>query len=285
METGLTQSNNVVIDNTFVAQDSGIYQLLVHFDGFVLNYGVVDPGTNVFIVIGKEMKRDSQSNTSFFQDIFQKNDILKLEFKNAALTISGLPSTLVPTSYFEEEKAQELLSFTSGVDVVEIDFKNIPKLKATIVHENDDKISSIFLEKHPYGKVFLNSGLLLESLMRVNRYDTSERLYIDIRQDSFDLFVFRKGKLILYNQFDTETPNDLLYHVLNTSQQLEVDIKKAAVLVSGEIQKEGEQYSLLSEYIKKLSLNIGLDDYEYGLQLKNVEAYQYMSLLNLSVCV
>ena len=119
METGLTKSNSIVVDSTFVSHDSGVYQLLVHFDGFVLNYGVVDPGTNVFIVIGKETKEESQTNIIFFREIFQKNDILKLEFKNAALTVSGLPSTLVPTAYFEKEKAQELLRFASGVEVTE----------------------------------------------------------------------------------------------------------------------------------------------------------------------
>lgn len=284
METGLAKSN-VVIDNTFIPQDSGIYQLLIHFDGDVLSYGVLDPGTHVFIVLGKTYKEDSNAVISFLQEEFKSNDILKLEYKNAFFTISGIPNTLVPTAFFEKEKAKELLNFTSGDQNDSIDFTTISKLKATIVHKNDGQISSIFLDKHPYGKVFLNSGLLIETLLRVNRYDTSEKVYVNVRKQSFDLFVLRKGKLLLYNQFDYETPNDLLYHVLNTVQQIEIDVKKVGVLISGEIRKEDKHYSLMAEYIKNIQLNKGLDDYEFGLQLNNIEAHQYMSLLNLSVCV
>lgn len=284
MVTGKEKSNSVV-DTTFSIEDCTLYQLLLHFDGETINYAVVDPGTNVVVVIGHETNDLSIHSNDFLTNILKNNEILKQEYKNAALSISGLPDTLIPSTLFKKDKAEILFQFTSKEESNDIKEFQLPKLKATLIHATDKTINSIFLAKHPYGKLYFNSGLLIESILRTHRFDKGEKIIIDIRQNSFDLFAIRKGKLLIYNQFKTETDNDLLYHLMNTAQQLEIDIQKALVLVSGKITKNDSIHNLLLQYVKHLEFNNGLDDTEVALSLNKVPLFKYMSLLNLSVCV
>ncbi len=285
METGSAKSNSLVLDKTFDFQDCEIYHLLAHYDGFTLRFGVLDVGTQVIIGLGSVVRNEKFESVDFLHQQFVHHEILKEEYKYAALSISGLPDTLIPTAYFDEEKSKQVLAFSTGSVKEDLTFLSIPKMSATLIYSSDTSLSDVFLKKHPYGRIFLNSGLLIESMLRTNRNDRKQKIYLDIRKDSFDLFAFDKGKLVIYNQFDAETENDLLYHVLNTAQQINFDIHDTTVLVSGDIEQGDAIYQLLVQYIKNLELNSGLDDYEFGLNLKNIPIHSYMSLLNLSVCV
>lgn len=284
METGLLLSS-VCLDKTFSLHDCGIYQLLVHYDGSILTYGVLDPNSQVIIVLGRKEKPVNSNHEAFLKLEFQSNEILSQEYKHAALSISGMPDTLIPTSFFESSKSNDLFKFSSGKTNEKIASVSISKLKATLIHSENTQLSSLFLNKHPYGKMFHNSGLLIESVLRSYRYDKTENIIVDIRSASFDLFAMKEGRLELYNQFEMESENDLLYHIINTAQQLEFDMTKTTVHLSGTIEEDSATYQLLKEYIKNIELNLGLDKYEFGLSLSTINKYNYMSLLNLSVCV
>ena len=65
---------------------------------------------------------------------------------------------------------------------------------------------------------------------------------------------FKDNKLIFYNAFDYESPEDILYYLLFCLSQLNLDVEKTHVLCYGDINLDYKLYNLLYTYIRNIEL-------------------------------
>lgn len=284
MEAGEEFKNNFEIkDKTFDLEDSIQYHLLLHWDNQILKYLVMDPSTDVVLAHAKFSNSDSNLGDKFLEKTWSSSEILKREFKKVTLTFSGHYSCLIPSSFHSETEEDKFLAFSFGnKDIKTQNFKH-PKIGAVMIAEIPET-KNWFIKKYPNIKIYPNASLMIETLIRLNKFDKRNMVYLEVTQKNFEIYVFEKGAFKLFNTFKIDGQNDFVYHTLNVVQQLELDPKKTILNISGNIHSKHEYFNLLKEYFPNIELNSGLEQQNLALGISDQNKPEFAALYNLYSC-
>jgi hypothetical protein len=79
-------------------------------------------------------------------------------------------------------------------------------------------------------------------------------MYIHVSETHFEIIVIRNQKLELYNSFEYKTPEDFLYYVLFTAEQLHLNPESFPLELLGTIDEEHPLFKIVYQYIRNVSL-------------------------------
>ena len=283
MEHGEELSNYITQDKTFDPKDTSLYYLLLQRDESSLKFSIVDPGTDVVLVLGRHVVNQNESSEHFLKRLISEYPILDGEFKAVFLTFIYESKCLIPLQLFDPKKSIEYLEMASGRSIQDVSTFKHSKMGAVMITESFPE-KDWFQKKYPNIKFYPNSSLLIETLSRKFQYDKRSILSVEIAGDKTEVLVFRNGKLLLNNVFETTNENDFAYYVLNTIQQLQLKPDNTQVLLSGEILKESRKYSTLASCFEKIQFNDELYRPNFGLSIDQTHLNEFTSIFNLYSC-
>ena len=94
---------------------------------------------------------------------------------------------------------------------------------------------------------------LLESLIKENLERTDDnRIYLNVNDQYFEIFVFKEAKLLFYNTFRFKTKEDFLYFLLFTMEQLHLDTETVPVYFMGMIEEDSQIVELATRYVRNV---------------------------------
>jgi hypothetical protein len=79
-------------------------------------------------------------------------------------------------------------------------------------------------------------------------------MYVHIHESHFEIIVVQNQKLILFNSFDYSTPEDLLYYILFTAEQLQLNPEKFSLELLGKVSEWDSLYSIIYTYVRHVRL-------------------------------
>ncbi|WP_375238018.1 DUF3822 family protein [Aurantibacter sp.] len=210
--------------------------------------------------------------------IFNTNTQLHQNFKNVTLIHQNIWQTLVPKALFNETLLTDYLKYNTKIlktDFIAYDelISNIVSVYIPYTNINNyvfDHFGS-FTYKH-------QSTILIESLERENKHNPKTKAYINFNTSSIDLIVFKAGKLELYNSFETFTQEDVIYYILFTFEQLQINPETIDVSVIGLITEDDANYRILYKYIR--NVEIYKSNYSFTFKSKPIYLQHYYSILN-----
>jgi hypothetical protein len=94
----------------------------------------------------------------------------------------------------------------------------------------------------------------LSTLLDASKNNDDKKMIVHFSQGHFEIIVIQNQKLLLFNSFDYETPEDFIYYVLFTAEQLNLNPEKFALELIGDIDSENEFYKIAYKYIRNVSL-------------------------------
>jgi hypothetical protein len=211
--------------------------------------------------------------------IFNTHTQLHQTFNNVTLIHQNIWQTLVPKVLFNESLLTDYLKYNTKI--LKTDFIAYDELA------NNDIVSVYIPYTNVNNYVFDHFGsftykhqstVLIESLKRENRNNSETKAYINFNTNSIDLIVFKAGKLELYNSFETFTQEDVIYYILFTFEQLQLNPETINVSAIGLITEEDDNYKILYKYIR----NVEIYTANYSFTFKSTPIYlqHYYSILN-----
>jgi|TARA_B100001094_G_scaffold58485_1_gene53980 hypothetical protein len=221
--------------------------------------------SSVFIL--KSIKKFLKSN---------KEELLQVE--NVRLVYYNNSSTLVPSVLFDQDNSLNYLKlnvkisvndFVTNDSLIEDEIKNIYIPYVNINNYIFEKYNSF--EYHHY------STILIEEFKKRLSSDFNQNLFLNVNDKMIDIIYFDDGNLKFNNSFSYSTDTDILYYLLFTLEQLNLNTEKTLVMSSGLISIESELYALLYNYIQ----NIDVLDYEISENQKYNTVLRSNILLNL----
>ncbi|MBS1745128.1 MAG: DUF3822 family protein [Bacteroidetes bacterium] len=105
--------------------------------------------------------------------------------------------------------------------------------------------------------------------------DKTDGLHIFFYPFYFTLFAFRDGKLLFAQTKKYNTPEDVLYHILNTCEQYNIE-KNTQVYCGGFIDAQSKLYETLYQYLEGMQLVI-VDKNRFGSKVFNDYAPHYFA--------
>jgi len=116
-----------------------------------------------------------------------------------------------------------------------------------------------------------------------NKVDT-KTLFVNLRDDCFDLVYFKENKLHFYNAFDFLTKEDFIYFLLISIDQLMLNPEDVKLIMLGDIGKTDDTYSMIHQYIKNYTFISKNDNYGYSFVLDELVYHKYYTLFNAIQC-
>lgn len=187
--------------------------------------------------------------------LFEKHQLAQRTFAEVIVVHCNTLFSLVPKPLFDVGEMPNYLKFntkilaTDHLDYDEIEGNDIINVYVPFVNVNN-YIYDLFGEftfKH-------NGTVMVESLLKGAVSGQEPICYVHIGARQLDITVLAKRKLLLFNSFKFTTREDLIYYLLFTMEQLNLDTEHTLLKLFGNIEEGDELYSICYRYIKNVSI-------------------------------
>lgn len=182
----------------------------------------------------------------------EAENIFKNPFNSVFAFIFTENFTLVPTEYSGDNQIENLTTHLFQHDLNNKLIENkIDDLNAKLVFMLPIEVMNVLHLQ------FNNNVKIIHPVTNLLKYPVESKkrnsAVILTTKKYFYLIITRNTRLILANSFQAEHLNDLVYHVLNTFQQLEIARSETDLYVSGLRNDNSEIEDLLKLYFENIS--------------------------------
>lgn len=191
----------------------------------------------------------------FAIEAFFNNELSpEITFESVTVIYANTEYTIVPTSLFEESKASDYLKFNAKILLNDfIAFDEIKSRDLHVVYVPYVNINNFLFEKFGSFQFYHASSVLLDILQSEQKFQDEAAAFVHVQNASFDLVIQRRGVLELCNSFHFSTPEDFIYYLLFSFEQLRINPDTAKVTLFGAIRKDDPLYDIAFTYIRNIS--------------------------------
>jgi hypothetical protein len=190
-----------------------------------------------------------------FAEAFQKHPELKASYDEVVIIHSNNLSTFVPTALFDEEYLGSYLQFNTKV--FETDFFAFDELgnyEMNNVYIPYVNMNNYFIDQFGTFDYKHANTVLVNKLLDLSKNKEELQLFVHISDAHFEIVVIQNQKLQLYNSFDYKTPEDFIYYILFTAEQLHLNPESFKLELLGKIIEGDSLYDIAYKYIRNTNL-------------------------------
>jgi hypothetical protein len=98
------------------------------------------------------------------------------------------------------------------------------------------------------------NSILVTTLLDVSKNIDDKKMTVHCSDRHFEIIVIQNQKLLLFNSFEYETPEDFIYYILFTAEQLDLNPENFLLEMIGKIDSESDFFKIAYKYIRNVSL-------------------------------
>jgi len=233
-----------------------------------------------------QAQNNSSDLTHRIDLIFEQQKLLNKDFTSVSVAMSDTLNSLTPKSLYDKTNGKEILRFNQPVLQNESETSDwIESIEAYNSYVIPEDLKRCMLKKIPKVKWKHDSSILIESLLQQFKLEEGEKVYLSVQNTFFELAILEGKTLKFFNSFSYKTEADLLYYLLFTLEQLNINPDQAPLILSGGIDKDSKVYQLLYRYVRHISFAKRNPNYTYSFVFDEVDEHHYYKLLNQHLCV
>ena len=203
----------------------------IHFDTFQKDLKVEDLFANAFV-------ENAELRDSY-------DDILVIHNNNL--------STFVPEPLFDEEFLGSYLQYNTKVfDTDFFAFDAITNYQLNTVYIPYVNINNFFIDQFGSFDYKHANSILVAQLLDASKNNDNKKMIVNFNLGHFEIVVLQNQKLLFFNSFDYKTPEDFLYYLLFTAEQLNMNPENFQLELLGTITQEDDFYQLAYKYIRNI---------------------------------
>jgi hypothetical protein len=243
-----------IISNTISEEilDSGHLSIRFMADGFSL----LLENRNYQPVVLNKFTADTpislKSHLLTCEDWLERHTLLEKFTGEVTLIVDSIPATLVPEELFSEKDKYLYLEPVAQVHPGEkVDFKPLKNRPFIMVYAIP--VDILLLAEKIAGEVRIKSPLeiLFSVSDQVNAADHQRGFaLLEAQQGYMGVLMIKNDELMIANHQQLGKPDELVYHTLNTIQQLEFDRKTRPFYFAGV--PGDEELAMLGKYIREI---------------------------------
>lgn len=213
-----------------------------------------------------------------------QSKILSKTFSDTTIYLNNSETLIVPSTKYKRESTETYLAaiygdnnnVISNADLINIvdNPVSVYRYSASLNHTIKNNFVS-FIYKNTYTKV-------LENLFGKERM-LMEMIKVQFYNKSMLVVVIYDNKLMLIQTYQINSPEDVIYYLLNIVQEFNLSVKNTPVEVSGLIDVASRPFELLENIFGRLSLEVIANDNLFSEHISANEAHWYTPFYNLSV--
>jgi hypothetical protein len=186
---------------------------------------------------------------------FIDNIILSNTYDEIVVLHDNSLNTFVPNSLFNEDYLGSYLQYNIKVfstDFFASDFlKNHDMHNVYVPYVNINNFLLDQFESFDYKNC---NTVLVNKVLDISKTTTDKQVFVHIQNNNFQIIVTKESNLLLFNSFEYSTPEDFIYYILFTFEQLQLNPDTVSLNLLGTITKESEYFAIAYKYIRNCSL-------------------------------
>ena len=211
------------------------------------------------IVAFQEIHFDRNDKTKKVEDwyehaFFNSTDLRKSYDEVQVIHDNNL-NTFVPNALFDEAYLGSYLQYNTKV--FETDFFTHDSLEAYGMHNvyiPYVHLNNFLVDKFGQFDYQHAASILVRRLLDLSKNATEKKMFVHLAATHFEIIVLQNQHVLLYNSFDYKTPEDLLYYVLFTAEQLQLNPEQFPLEFLGNISTEYPVFQLVYAYVRNVNL-------------------------------
>lgn len=212
--------------------------------------------------------------------LFVHHPELKASYDEVLVLHDNNFNTFVPEALFDKEFLGSYLQYNTKV--FETDFfayDAINSYDINNVYVPLVNINNYLIDRFGSFDYKNTNTILVNKLLDASKNIEENQVFVHIQDTHFEVVIANNQKLLLYNSFEYTSPEDFLYFLLFTLEQLSLNPETVKVILLGKISKTGPCYTMAYKYIR----NVSFHDTEALQEKHNINsnvATQHFILLN-----
>lgn len=223
-------------------------------------------------------KEEENDYKSFFEGV----DSLNNRYYQTAIGYDANESVQIPSVVYKYEDGQLNLDATFGKSVnTTVVSENVPGWNFYNVYRLPSNLHSAISWKFLSAKSWSIYSVLLKD--RTSQND--EAMIINFKTDEFSVVILKSNKLLLAKTFSYTSPDDVLYYLLKSCQQLNLSQQTVRLSLAGLIEKDSAVYRELYKYFINLEFESLSAEVKLAEALSVHPAHYFSSISKLAACV
>ncbi len=228
----------------------------INVDGFSFYYFEKE----LPFITKKDFFVDSNTSQDYAEQLIasvQKENI-KL-FSTIRLIFSNKSFTLIPNELYNENRISDYLEFNGVLLANDIESKLIKDLNIRFLYSYLEPLETQIKNAFPEKEVkLLHSGYSL--INQLLQFSPEIDFFVWFNFSSIEILYFNTKQLILYNFFEAESKEDILYYILFVAQQLEIDVNEKHLYLLGNTTSQNKTISMMEKYIRHIKIGSNESD-------------------------
>lgn len=265
------------------------FQLSIRVSPDGLSFNILDLERNRHLALVSYLLQeipDFDELVKELNSIFNEHELLQRYYASTRVLLETPKSTLVPSALFEKSRVNDYLKFNHIINRrEEAGYDQMNNLEAFNLYAIPIKLKEFFKTKFARFKMLHYLSPLIDLLLLLTKNQpATDKVYVNVRNNVFDLIYIDKGKLIFANSFSYRTPEDFAYFLLYSMEQLQLNPEEVQLILLGEIDKSSKLYEIIYRYIRHINFIRRNEFFKYSYVFDELPDWHFYNLLNLAQC-
>jgi len=241
-------------NTNFPSTTEGAEKLCIELGQFHIALTISNtPGDSVklFDLYTNKQKIDA----AFLASVLESEKLSGIQFSDVIFIHNQKEMVLVPSSLYKEDLDAVILDTIHG-DQMEYSIKvdDVHQWELHNVYGTATDLLEIVLDKYPQARQVQYMSACLRGIFRTLTEEVNQWIKLYILPSCFNLVVLKGEQLQIAKSFYFETPEDIIYHVLNVVDKYELDLPQVLVEVSGLLDLSSATWKELSKFFPNISM-------------------------------
>lgn len=202
-----------------------------------------------------ESVMNHESIEKLFEQVFLDNVSLQNKYDECLVLHSNSLSTFVPQALFDEDFIGSYLQYNTKVfDTDFFTYDELQNYQMNNVYIPYVNMNNFFIDKFGSFDYKHSATVLVSKLLDLSKNIDDKKMYVHVVATHFEIVVVQNQKLLFYNTFEYKTPEDFIYYILFTAEQLQLNPENFVLEFLGEIEETSPLYAMTYKYVRNVLL-------------------------------
>ena len=224
-------------------------------------------------------KLDNEASKVELAYFLNEFELLKHTYRHVSVQLLNRLFTLIPHSY-DGGDLKELLSFNLGIKDIKTAHTDLINNTISFAYTTDFELLNFIEKTFSASKINHAGATSIDLFLRLQALKNSD-VFLNIHSSVIELIIKKDNDLLFYNIFKWDTNEDVLYFLLFTIEQFQLNQATARLIIAGNIATNNELITLIKKYIKSVSFFSSKAITKPNEHLAN---HYYFNILNRHLC-
>jgi hypothetical protein len=219
-----------------------------------MTFSAFDTLNNKVLSVDEVAFDDAKAEDSM-ETVLKENPLFQESYDEVIVLHENNLATFVPTPLFNEAYLGSYLQYNTKV--FETDFFAFDALTTysmNTVYIPYVNINNLFVDHFGNFTYKHVHTILVSRLLALSKNVDDKKMFVHMADGHFEIIIVQNQHLLLFNSFDYKTPEDLVYYLLFTAEQLNMNPESFKLEFIGDITETDAYFKIAYKYIRNVSI-------------------------------